>query len=379
MSPLLQKNKFPLTWVEVDLNILKKNLRAVRSVVRESSAGILAVVKADAYGHGMLRVSAALWEEGVRFFGVATIDEALVLRKSLPKAAILVLGCFHPTQLKDYISKKITPTISGMEDAMLLSRALKSIRKFPVHVKIDTGMGRLGLPYQQAGDFFKKIQSLPGITIEGVYTHFSSADDESVTPTHTQLKIFEDCLKKIRALGVKPKYIHAANSMGVLRFKEAHFNLVRPGLVLYGLKSSPRAKLPNGIRPILSWRARISFLKKFTCGQTVSYGRTHKILKNTLIATLPVGYSHGYRVAFSNRASVIVRKKRCPVVGRVTMDQILVDVGRISGVKRWEGVALIGGRGAQAITAQDLAGLAGTIPYEIVCGIHSRVPRIYKK
>ena len=166
--------------------------------------------------------------------------------------------------------------------------------------------------------------------------------------------------------------------MGILRFKSAHFNLVRPGLVLYGLKPSPRAKLPAGVAPVLSWKTRISFLKEFSRGQTVSYGRTHRILKNTLIATLPVGYSHGYRVAFSSRASVLVRGKRCRVAGRVTMDQTLVDAGKVPGVRRWEEAVLIGSQRGAKVSAEELAEIAGTIPYEIVCGIHSRVPRIYK-
>jgi len=367
----------PLLWAEIDLGALRKNLRAIRATVKNPSTGVLAIVKAEAYGHGMVPVSRALWKEGVRFFGVANIDEALSLRKALPRAPILVLGCFHPSQIPDYIRARITPTLSTAEDALFLHQALKS-RKFPVHVKIDTGMGRLGLSPAKVEDFFRRVALLKPLDVQGVYTHFSSADHSSAAPTLEQLGIFNGCLKKIKKLGFSPKYVHASNSMGILRFKSAHFNLVRPGLVLYGLKPSPRAKLPAGVAPVLSWKTRISFLKEFSRGQTVSYGRTHRILKNTLIATLPVGYSHGYRVAFSSRASVLVRGKRCRVAGRVTMDQTLVDAGKVPGVRRWEEAVLIGSQRGAKVSAEELAEIAGTIPYEIVCGIHSRVPRIYK-
>ncbi len=377
MSLNPSKNNAPLLWAQIDLAALKNNLRAVRKTLGPRPAGILAIVKADAYGHGMIPVSRALWGEGVRFFGVANIEEAVLLRKTLPKASILVLGVFHPSQIGEYILKKIIPTISSPEDAVLLHRKLGR-RRFPVHVKIDTGMGRLGLPHGQTEKFFTGLKKMPSLEVQGVYTHFSSADHESRQPTRAQLTLFSKSLKIIRALGFSPKYTHASNSMGMLRFREARFNLVRPGIVLYGLKPSPRAKLPAGVGPVLVWKTRISFLKKFTPGQTVSYGRTHRVEKNTLIAALPVGYSHGYRIAFSNRAFVLVRGRRCPVAGRVTMDQTLVDVGRVPGVKRWDEAVLIGSQGRERISAEDLAGIAQTIPYEIVCGIHSRVPRVYR-
>ena len=377
MSP--SKNKSPLVWVEVDLAALRQNLRVLRSSLPDSSVGVLAIVKADAYGHGMSAISKALWAEGVRFFGVANAEEALLLRKVLPKARILAFGPFHPSQLSFYIAQKITPTLSSLEDALLLSRALKGKKVFSVHVKIDTGMGRLGLSCSDVSSFFRRMRSMPKIDIEGVYTHFSSADDENTEPTKIQLELFAQNLKKIHSLGFTPRLIHASNSMGALRFPEAHFNLIRPGLLLYGLKSSPRVRLPAGMRPVMSWKTKVSFLKKFVAGQTVSYGRTFKVKKNTLIAALPVGYSHGYRVVFSNKSCVLVRGHRCPIAGRVTMDQILVDVGHVSGVRRWEEAVLIGRQGQERVTAEELADLAETIPYEIVCAVHSRVPRIYLK
>ncbi len=370
------KNKTALLWAEIDLAALAGNLRVIRRWMRSSSAGIIAVVKADAYGHGMAEAARTLWREGIRFFGVASIDEALALRKILPRARILTLGTFHPHQIAAYEAARITPTLSSEEDAVLLNAKLKGKALFPVHLKIDTGMGRLGLPYRKTEEFVLRLRSLRRLSLEGVYTHFSSADDGP--PTQRQLDLFLSCLGRIRRANFSPKYIHASNSLGLLRFKKAHFDLVRPGILLYGLNPSARHPLPSGMRPVLSWKTRISFLKEFEAGQTVSYGRTHRVSKKTLIAVLPVGYSHGYRVAFSNRSFVLVRGRRCPVVGRVTMDQTLVDVGAVKGVRRWDEAVLIGRAGKEHVSAEELAGIAGTIPYEIVCSIHPRVPRLYK-
>ena len=375
---MFSKNSASLVWAEIDLQALKNNFHAIRRSLKNPAVGVLAVVKADAYGHGMVPVAGTLWKEGASFFGVANIDEALLLRRALPRARILTLGSFHPRQIVSYISNQITPMLSCLEDASFLNRALEGKSVFPAHVKIDTGMGRLGLPHRETKSFFEKLRRFSNIRIEGVYTHFSSADEPDAAPTRRQLRLFAGCLKEIHALGVRPRLIHASNSMGMSRFSEAHFNLVRPGLFLYGLRPSLSAKPLPGMRPVLSWRTRIAFLKPFRAGQTVSYGRTHRVAKNTLIAVLPVGYSHGYRVAFSNRSFVLIRGRRCPVVGRVTMDQILVDVGQVKGVRRWDEAVLIGAQAKQKVSAEELASLAGSISYEIVCSIHSRVPRIYK-
>ncbi len=375
MSPL--KNKTSLQWVDIRLDILRKNLKILCRFLKRPSSAILAIVKAEAYGHGMLPVSRALWKEGVRFFGVANFQEALVLRQALPKARILLLGCLHPDQVAAAIALGFTPTISCLEDAKEFQRRIRGSKKFLIHVKLDTGMGRLGLPIEQTENFFKQLKNLSGLEVEGLYTHFSSADKENQEPTLKQLKIFNEMIGKIKDWGFRPRIIHVANSAGTLRFRQAHFDMFRPGLILYGLQGGPKSPLLPGMKPVLSWKTRISFLKKFETGQTVSYGQTHQVQKNTLIATLPVGYSHGYRIAWSNRSFVLVRGYRCPVVGRVTMDQTLVDVGSVPGVQRWDEVTLIGKQGRQVISTEELAEKAQTIPYEVVCGIHSRVPRVF--
>lgn len=375
--------RLPLTWAEIDLGRLRRNLRSIRRAIGDPRVGILAIVKADAYGHGMRPVASALWRDGVRFFGVASLDEALELRKALPKARILVLGSFHEEQVDLYVKKKITPTVCSVEDVQALLRALPRASKrtsnvFPVHVKVDTGMGRLGVWHENAAGFFRKLAAQKRLEVEGLYTHFARADHEDRKFTDEQIRLFESATREARAAGLRPKFLHAANSMGLVRFRRAHLNLVRPGLILYGIRPASGTKGID-VEPILSLKSRIEFLKPVEKGRALSYGATYRASARTRVATLPVGYSHGYRVGFSNRAFVLVNGRRCPVVGRVTMDHTLVDVGPAGNVRRWDEVILIGRNGKAAVTAENLAELAGTIPYEIVCSLHSRIPRIYKR
>ena len=379
MSRESPKGHSPMVWSEVDLGQLRRNLSVIRGRLASPKVEILAVVKADAYGHGMKAVVKTLAGQGVNFFGVATIEEALELRKLFPHPRILVLGGVHSKQAPLFMKEKITPTISSVEDVRVFERALRGARgRFPAHVKIDTGMGRLGVWHKDAATFFGTLGRRSPLLIEGLYTHFSSADLEDPDFTERQLALFNGVIHRVQAAGFAPRYLHAANSMGILRFKNAHFNLVRPGIILYGLNPARDARLPSGIRPILSLKTRISFLKEVAKGRTLSYGATFAAAGKTRIATLPVGYSHGYRVGLSNKAFVAVRGTRCPVVGRVTMDQTLVDVGRLPSVKRWDEVTLIGEDRSVRISAEELARICETIPYEIVCSIHSHIPRLYK-
>lgn len=374
----MSKNR-PLVWSEVDLGALRWNLKAIRSTLNQRKTQILAIVKADAYGHGMKAVAEALWREGVDFFGVANIGEAMDLRRVLPRARILVLGGFHRDQIGFFIRKKITPTVSSLEDFQAIEKAVpRESAPFPVHVKVDTGMGRLGVALKDARDFFSFVKDSKRVFVEGVYTHFSHADFKDKRFTQRQIRLFDKIVMEIKAIGIFPRYFHAANSMGLLRFKKAHLNLVRPGIILYGINPLGPRPLPIAVRPVLSLKTCISFLKEVEKGSHVSYGGTYQAPRNTRIATLPVGYSHGYRVGFSNRSSVLIHGQKCPVVGRVTMDQLLVDVGSLPAVRRWDEVTLIGRDRDLEISAVELADLIDTIPYEIVCSIHSRIPRIYK-
>ncbi len=367
----------PLVWAEVDLGRLKTNLKAIRSMLKGGSVETLAVVKADAYGHGMKEIAGALKKEGVHFFGVAGVEEALELRQSCKKEKILVLGSFRADQLPHYSKHKLLPTVSSLEDIRVLSRNFGK-EVFRVHVKIDTGMGRLGVWHEDVEAFFRSLKkSGKNIMVDGVYTHFASADSPDRRFTQNQIKLFNHCVEKIHAAGFFPRYFHAANSMGLARFKKSHLNLVRPGMLLYGGMPCREKKLKI-LKPILELKTRVSFLKNIKKGRPISYGAMYRAPKDTRVATLPIGYSHGFRLGFSNKGFVIIRGRLCPVVGRVTMDQTIVDVGHLPKVKRWDEVTLIGKDGREELTAGTLAGLIGTIPYEIFCSIHQRIPRIYK-
>ncbi len=367
-----------MLWAEIDLRHLRHNLREIRRALMASGAEVLAVVKADAYGHGMKEVAQALWKQGVSFFGVANIQEALELRRVCRTAKILVLGSFHESQIPFYIRAKIRPTLSSVEDLEILEKKLRSAPVFPVHIKVDTGMGRLGVWHEQALELIQKTARCDKIKIEGIYTHFASADEVSGRATRLQMTLFDRLEKKVKALGICPDYWHAANSLGLARFRKSHLNMVRPGILLYGLNPWKMGKIRLRLKPVLSLKTRISFLKKVPAGRSLSYAGTHETSAKTCIATLPVGYSHGYRVDFSNKSFVLVKGRRCAVVGRVTMDQTLVDVRNSPWVQRWDTVTLIGRQGGQCVSVEELAAFAGTIPYEIVCSIHSRIPRVYK-
>ena len=373
-----RKNKpKPHVWVEVDLDKLRRNLRAIRSRLAGPHVETLAIVKADAYGHGMKEVARALKGEGVRFFGVASVEEALELRHVCKKERILVLGSFCADYISIYAGSKIMPTISSLEDIRALGRGLK--KPLRVHVKIDTGMGRLGVWHRDARVFFEELKRHKDkIVLEGVYTHFSSADHADKRRTQEQIRLFNEAVSVVRSLGFAPRYFHAANSMGLAHFKKSHLNLVRPGILLYGVQPREVRSLAKSLRPILELKTRVSFLKEIEKGRTISYGATYRAPKKTRVATLPIGYSHGFRVGFSNKGFVAIRGQLCPVVGRVTMDQTIVDVGGVPSVRRWDPVTLIGKNGGVELTASGLAGILGTIPYEIFCSIHQRIPRLYK-
>ncbi len=377
--PRAPKNNFPMAWTEIDLKALKNNLAVIRQRISDHKPEILSVVKADAYGHGMEEISKALFKEGLRFFGVATIQEAAALRRVLPSVRILVLGSFHPSHAALFVAGRITPTISSIEDAHFFSKACRNLKQaYPIHVKIDTGMGRLGVWHEDAAKLFSEIKKMKTLSVEGIYTHFANADHSDKIHTQRQIDLFNQAVKAIQKIGISPKYLHASNSMGLARFKNAHFNLVRPGILLYGINPGNDSSLDRELKPVLSLKARVSFIKETPKGRAVSYGSTYRASKPTKIATLSIGYSHGYWVGFSNKADVIIRGRRYPVAGRVTMDQTLVDLGSSSNVKRWDIATLIGRENNAQITAKELSQYVETIPYEIVCAISQRLHRSYK-
>jgi alanine racemase len=335
---------------------------------------MLVTVKADAYGHGLIPVSKKLVSCGVDYLGVASIDEGIALRDAGIRVPILVLGMILPRDVRPLLQYGLTPTVCTLELACALNRqAAAQGKRVKAHIKVDTGMGRLGVLQADALALVRSISRLKRLQIEGIFTHFAFADlDEEFTLY--QLRLFATLLASLRNEGIEVPFVHAANSMGLFNFRNSHFNMVRPGLVMYGLRPAASCKL--ALKPVLSLKTRVVYRKRVPAGYGLSYGRTYVTKKETTVVTLPVGYGDGYPRNLSNAAPVLIGGKKFRISGRICMDQILVDVGDAK-VRAGEEVVLIGKQGTNRITAETLAALAGTIPYEIVCGLGSRIPRIY--
>ena len=364
------------TWVEVDLNALKANFTALKKRLPSGTKTMVAV-KANAYGHGLVPVSKKLVSCGADYLGVACVDEALILRQSGIKMPILNLGAFLKADVKAMVTWDISATVADWASAKLLDAgAAKLGRKAKVHVKVDTGMGRIGCWHEEADDLIIKLCALSHLDIEGMFTHFPVADsDESFT--RSQIAMFCALVDKLQIQGVQIPLKHTANSMAVVGFKDAHFNLVRPGLAVYGMYPSDDLMKAIDLKPVLSFKTKVVYLKEVSKGRSISYGRTHVTPKKTKIATLPVGYGDGYNRLLSNKGQVLIHGRLCPVVGVVCMDQTMVDVGHLKDVKVGDEVVLIGSQLGCSIRAEDIARTCHTIPYEVICWISPRVPRVY--
>lgn len=378
-TPAMSPSKKNVTRAEVSLSALRHNLSELRRRLAPG-AKMLLVVKSDAYGHGMVAVArAAEREASVVYFGVASPDEALELRRAGIRKPVLLLAPAHPSRLRELLSAGVTLAVSTAAEAKGIDRAARAAgRRAKLHAEVDTGMGRLGADYTQALEFLFALQKLESVELEGAYTHFPGADEPGARTSERQVRIFRMAVELFRELYPGSlRYAHAANSAGTLRFRDAHFNLVRPGLAAYGVNPIS-APLPSGVRlkPVMSLKTRIACLRPAAAGTTVSYHSLYRTRRPSLLATLPVGYSSGYPLRLSNRSRVLIGGRSFPVAGRVTMDQIVVDLGNFQKARLWDEAILIGGSGRDRITAEELARLAGTIPYEILCGIHPKIPRI---
>lgn len=332
-------------------------------------------VKADAYGHGLIPISKRLERCGVDFFGVASIDEGIELRSSGIKKDILILGLILKKDILPLFKYNLFPTICDWNMPKVLSNKARSLKKrIGVHVKVDTGMGRIGIRYREAHKLVEKISRLKGIDIRGVFTHLPCADLNKKF-TFYQIDLFDKLVKALSRRGIKIPLVHAANSIGLINYKNSHFNMVRPGLIIYGLY--PKEGLKARLKPVLSLKTKVVFVKRVPRGFGISYGHSYITKKATKIATLPIGYGDGYPRNLSNKAEVLIKERRFRIVGRICMDQLMVEVGDYN-IKIGDEVVLIGSQGREVITAEELALKSKTIPYEIVCGLGSRIPRIYK-
>ena len=367
------------TWAEIDLDNLAFNAASVRDFIGRD-VRCMAVIKADAYGHGAICCGRRLQTEGVDSFAVATIEEGVELRNAGISVPILILGGWWPGQIDLGIANGLTPAVFTLEQARAINtRALERDLIVDVHLKFDTGMGRVGFRHDDASDIARAVIALANLRVDGLMTHFAAADDLESSFTAEQIKRFDVVREAFRSVGITPTNIDLANSPGAVAHPESRSNLVRLGGVLYGLGGDV---LPGGIvkpelRPVMSVRTRVAQIKRVPNGETVGYSRTFTTRRDSLIATIPIGYHDGFRRGLSNIGSVIVNGLLAPVIGRISMDWTTIDVTDLHSVNVGDRVTIIGSDGQHQIKSEDIARELGTISYEITCGISSRVPRIF--
>ena len=366
------------TVAEIDLKSLEYNYRQLKKRFPEG-VRLLAVVKADAYGHGAIPISRALEKLGVAYLGVAISDEGVELRKGGVKVPILILGGIYKEDVDQVLEFDLTPVVFQKESLEILTKAAERWqKKVRIHIKVDTGMGRLGVPLGLWPTFLKELKRFPKIEIEGILSHFSMTDDQEGYTTY-QWSQFQRAVAIAQKMGIPCQYLHMASSAIVTAFPSYSGNLVRPGIMLYGSYPSPIFKKMIRLKPLLTLKTHIHYLKQVPPGTKISYGGTFVTKRKSLIATLPIGYADGYSRHLSNKGEVLIRGRRAPVVGRVCMDFMMVDVTDIPKVSFGDEVVLMGRQGRQRITADEIAEKINSISYEVLCSIGKRVPRVYKE
>ncbi|MCF6247103.1 MAG: alanine racemase [Desulfobacula sp.] len=384
---------YPLVTAHIDLEAIGHNVSRLKNIT-DPQAKFMAVVKANAYGHGALEVAQKVIESGAHWLGVARLDEAVILRKAGIDAPILVFGYVHPSQAAMAMDLNLTITVYGLEMASDLSdQANRPGHPLPVHLKVDTGMGRVGMIIgkgiskkdllnkelrKKELNNIEKIARLPGINLKGIYTHFASADSNDSSYTHLQIKVFESLLADLATRRIDFDIRHAANSAGIIEYPQSHFDMVRAGISLYGLYPSDEMdRSKAALVPAMKLTSIVSAVRDVPKGFCVSYGMTYRTNQKTRLASVPVGYADGYSRALSSKGQILVHGKRAPIIGRVCMDQTMIDVGHINGVKSGDEVVLIGRQKNEIISADELAVISETINYEIVSALTARVKRCY--
>ena len=366
------------TLCYIDHRALRWNFQQIRALVGPS-VKILSMVKADAYGHGAIAVAKTLVGAGSDAFGVATIEEGIELRREGIKLPILVVAGIYLEQLEAFLKFRLTPVIHEVATLQALDKRLRQrATTLPFEVEVDTGMGRIGFPSAEIDDWLPVLKNCKAVRLQGVFSHFADAERPNERYTRQQLTTFQQILNRLANAKVIHRTSHMAKSAALMTEPNSRFSMVRPGLILYGIYPAPALKKQIELKPALSWQTRIIQLKRIDAGASVGYGRTFVAKRSSLIATLPVGYADGYRRLFSNRAQVLVRGERAPVCGRVSMDLTTIDVTDIKKVRRGDEVVLLGRQGGAEIGADEIAGWANTISYEIFTSIGARVPRIHK-
>ena len=382
----------PVTWAEISLGAYAHNIRELKRITRPP-ARLMAVVKANGYGHGAVEVAREALHNGALYLGVARINEAIPLREAGLSAPILIFGYSPPALAPILIDYELTQTVYSLSTASAFSEyATRKGKKINVHLKVDSGMGRLGflleaintipsdIPVNNAVREIEAITRLAGLTVEGIFTHFATADSADKSYANLQLDRFMDFLNRLQKEGLEPPLRHAANSGALIDMPDSHLDMVRPGIATYGLHPSDEVnKSTVDLKPVMALKSKIIHLKKVAPGFNISYGITYQTKNHTTIATIPVGYADGFSRLLSSRGYMLVHGQRVPIVGRVCMDLTMLDVGGISGVALEDEVVVFGKQGEEAITADEIAASMGTINYEVVSTITGRVPRIYCK
>ncbi len=363
------------TRVRVDLDALTHNLRALRA---HAGVPVMAVVKANAYGHGLVPVALHLQAQGVEQLGVAFLEEGVALRRAGVRLPILVMGGIFGPQAAQLISENLEITVSSLDKLRQVEAAAESLgRQATIHLKIDTGMERIGVHSYHAGPFIEAAVASKWCTVKGVYSHLACADDPASPMTKQQLEKFLEACAHFTRLGAPMPIRHLANSGGVLHFPETCLDLVRPGIALYGVLPDPASQATVALRPVMSLVSQVVYFKVVPAGHPVSYGATWAPGVDTRVVTIPMGYGDGFPRSLSNRGEVLIRGQRHAIVGRICMDQFMADLGPQGTAYNEDAVVLIGGQGDQAIACEDVALAAGTIPYEILVGLNTRIPREY--
>jgi len=365
---------FRNVWAEVNLQTLRENYIKLQT---HTKSEMMPIVKADAYGHGVIPVVKTLMACGAKRFGVALLEEALEIKEMFPGLTVMVIGATDPDYSDVVVKEEIIPAIFQLVQAQALSEAaVKQNRTARLHIKIDTGMNRIGFSEKDFADIMK-IAALPNLFIEGIFTHLATADQRDLSFAREQLNRFQAIYNKLKKAGLTIPIRHSANSAAILQFPQSHFELVRPGISLYGFTPSSQISGAVELEPVMSWKAKVSHVKSIKTGESVSYGRTFQAAYPTRVATIPVGYADGLRRALSNQGEMLIHGRRSTMIGRVCMDQTMLEVTKIPGVQVGDVVTILGKDSHDQITATEMAEWIGTISYEVVCGISKRVPRVY--
>lgn len=365
------------TWIELDKKAILFNLRNISKKIPKLTK-ICAIIKSNAYGHGLCEIAKVISKSScVKYLGVTAIEEAIILREKNVSLPILLFGSIFPVNnIKEILKYNITPTVSSVLMLKELNKFCeKNNKKINFHLKIDTGMGRIGLLPSGVKRFFDELNIMKNVFLEGIYTHFSSVVEDKKY-TFEQLKIFKQVIAEIKNYTISQKILHTANSASTLLYKETYFDMIRPGLILYGLKPMSNADSYIKTLPVLSLKSKVVFLKTLPKGKFISYGKTFMTKKTTKIATVPIGYADGIMRKLSNRGKVLINGIFCNILGRVTMDMIMVDVTKVKNIKIGDEVVFIGRQGKNVIYVEDLAKLCETINYEICTSLSCRIPRI---